>query len=123
VISGGRELSLSIVTIFRARIVCSPGRRLIDPEGLTVSPDGVNVYSASFLSGALGTFDRDRNNGALTQKPGSAGCIASTAKGDCTSGRGGMHGVSSVVVSADGKYLYAVANVSNSLTVFKRLTR
>ena len=101
---------------------CSPGRRLIDPEGLTVSPDGVNVYTASFLSGALGVFDRQPSTGALMQKPGRAGCVASTSKRDCIPGRGGLHGVSSVTVSPDGKYLYAVANASNSLTVFKRRT-
>ena len=36
----------------------------------------------------------------------------------CTPVRGGVLGVSSSVVSPDGRYLYAVANVSNSLTVF-----
>ncbi len=97
---------------------CSPGRKLLDPEGLAVSPDGANLYATAFLSGALNTFDRQPSTGALMQKPGRAGCVVTTPRRDCTPGRGGMHGVSSVVLSPDNKYLYAVANVSNSITVF-----
>jgi DNA-binding beta-propeller fold protein YncE len=96
----------------------SPGRKLIDAEGLAVSPDGANVYATAFLSGALDVFDRQPGTGALMQKPGRAGCVVSGPSRDCTPGRGGLHGVSSVVVSPDSKYLYAVANASNSITVF-----
>jgi len=98
---------------------CGPGRRLIDPEGLVVSPDGANLYATAFLSGALDVFDRQPSTGALMQKPGRLGCFVTMAKRDCTPGRGGLHGTSSAVISPDGKYLYAVANASNSVTVFR----
>jgi DNA-binding beta-propeller fold protein YncE len=98
---------------------CGPGRKLIDPEGLVGSPDGANLYATVFGSGALGVFDRQPSTGALMQKPGQLGCFVSKAKRDCTLGRGGVHGVSSAVISPDGKYLYAVANASNSITVFR----
>ena len=97
---------------------CGPGRKLIDPEGLVASPDGANLYATAFLSGALDVFDGQPSTGSLMQKPGQLGCFVSKAERDCTLGRGGLHGVSSAVISPDGKYLYAVANASNSITVF-----
>jgi DNA-binding beta-propeller fold protein YncE len=99
---------------------CALGRPLVDPEGVSISPDGANVYATMYLSSALDVFDRDRSTGALTQKAG--GCFTSTAVRGCTRVRGGVRGVSSSVASPDGKYLYAVAALSNSLTVF-RITR
>jgi DNA-binding beta-propeller fold protein YncE len=98
---------------------CAPGRKLLDPEGLVLSPDGGNLYTTAFASGALVVFDRQASTGALMQKPGQLGCVVSRAKRNCTLGRGGLHGVSSAVISPDGKYLYAVANASNSVTVFR----
>ena len=97
---------------------CAPGRKLLDPEGLVISPDGGNVYATAFASGALDVFERHPSTSALIQKPGQLGCVVSRAKHDCTRGRGGLRGVSSAVISPDGKYLYAVANASNSVTVF-----
>ena len=98
---------------------CAPGRKLIDPEGLVVSPDGANLYATAFVSGALDAFDRQPSTGALMQKPGQLGCVVSIAKRACTPARGGLRGASSVVVSPDGKYLYAVASGSDSVTVFR----
>ena len=64
-------------------------------------------------------FDRQTSTGSLMQKPGQLGCFVSKARRDCALGRGGLHGVSSAAISPDGNYLYAVANVSNSVTVFR----
>jgi DNA-binding beta-propeller fold protein YncE len=97
---------------------CAPGRELIDPEGLVSSPGGTNLYATAFLSGALDVFDRQASTGALMQKPGQLGCFTTRADRSCTPGRGGLRGVSSAAISPDGKYLYAVANASNSLTAF-----
>ncbi len=98
---------------------CALGRPLVDPEGLAISPDGANVYVTVFMSGALDVFDRDGSTSALMQKPGELGCFTSIALRGCTPARGGVRGVSSAAVSPDGKYLYAVANLSNSLTAFR----
>ena len=98
---------------------CGPGRKLLDPEGLVSSPGGANLYATVFGSGALDVFDRQTSTGSLMQKPGQLGCFVSKARRDCALGRGGLHGVSSAAISPDGKYLYAVANVSNSVTVFR----
>ncbi len=98
---------------------CALGRPLLDVEGLAISPDGANVYVTVFASGALDVFDRAGSTGALRQKPGRPGCFTTRALRGCTRARGGVRGVSSAVVSPDGKYLYAVANLSNSLTAFR----
>jgi DNA-binding beta-propeller fold protein YncE len=38
---------------------CRDGKALGLPDGVTVSPDGENVYAASFLSNAVAVFDRE----------------------------------------------------------------
>lgn len=99
---------------------CALGRRLIDPEGLSVSPDGASVYATTYLSNALDAFNRTPGTGALTQRTGRRGCFLTVATPNCTRVRGGVLGVSSSVVSPDGENLYAVAARSNSITVFHR---
>lgn len=112
----------SACVIYVLAVGCSLGRTLSDPEGLAVSPDGAGVYVAAFASGALDVFDRNAGSGALIQKPRSPGCMVSLATPDCTLARG-LLGVSSVVVSPDGGYVYSAAFVSDAVAVFKRLTK
>jgi alpha-tubulin suppressor-like RCC1 family protein/DNA-binding beta-propeller fold protein YncE len=98
---------------------CAPGRPLVDPEGLAITPDGAHVYSTDFAGSALNVFDVvNPTTGELAQKPAPQGCFTTAGLRGCTPVRGGVLGVSSSVVSPDGRYLYAVANVSNSLTAF-----
>jgi DNA-binding beta-propeller fold protein YncE len=108
--------------IYLLAVACSLGRTLIDPEGLAVSPDGANVYAASFASGAIDSFDRDEQTGALMQIAGEAGCVASRPTVNCARGRG-LLGASSLALSPGGKYLYAAAFASNAVAVFKRQTK
>ena len=58
---------------------CGFGRALKAPEGVAVSPDGHSVYAAAFRTGALDVFDRNRETGSVSQKPGDAGCLARRA--------------------------------------------
>jgi DNA-binding beta-propeller fold protein YncE len=111
----------SACVIYVLAVGCSLGRTLSDPEGLAVSPDGAGVYVAAFVSGAIDVLDRSSGSGALTQKPRSPGCMVSHATPDCTLARG-LLGASSIVVSADGRYLYSAAFASDAVAVFKRLT-
>ena len=55
---------------------CEDGRALLQAWAVAVSPDGRNVYVASFQSDAVLIFDRDPATGAIDQKPGLAGCIS-----------------------------------------------
>ena len=59
-------------------IGCSLARALVAPEGLTVSPDGANVYAAGFRPGALDSFNRDTGSGAVIQKAARAGARSPT---------------------------------------------
>ena len=57
-----------------------------EPLSVVVSPDGKSVYATSFgnLPGhvsAILIFDRDPSTGALTLKPGTAGCVSDDGSG------------------------------------------
>lgn len=112
----------SACVIYVLAVGCSLGRTLSDPEGLAVSPDGANVYTAVFASGAIDVLNRNTTSGALIQKPRSPGCMVSRATPDCTLGRG-LLGASSIAVSPDGRYVYSAAFARNSVGVFKRVTK
>lgn len=105
--------------VFIVAVGCSFGRAIAAPEGVAVSPDGRNVYVAAFASGAVDVLDRAKG-GAIIQKPGQAGCVANAAP-DCARGTA-LKQVSSLVVSPDGRNVYATAYGSDAVDVFRRLT-
>ncbi len=98
---------------------CSFGRALVAPEGLTISPDGANVYVAAFATGAIDVLDRGKKSGAVSQLPGLAGCLAPRSVPGCTRARA-LHGVSSIALSPDGRYLYSTSFGSNAVDIFRR---
>jgi DNA-binding beta-propeller fold protein YncE len=97
---------------------CLPATALSAAQGVTVSPDGQNVYIAARESDAVAVFDRD-SDGTLVQKPGSAGCISDAEAGRCVDGSA-LDGASSVTVSPDGDSAYVTAALSDSIAVFDR---
>jgi DNA-binding beta-propeller fold protein YncE len=116
-----QKTGTSACVIYVLAVGCSLGRAMNGPEGVAVSPDGANVYAVAIGSFALDTFDRD-STGAIMQKTRRPGCLTSKPAPDCLPGRS-LGGASSVVVSPDGKHVYAAASKSNAVTVFKRVTR
>jgi DNA-binding beta-propeller fold protein YncE len=106
-------------TVYLRAVGCSFGRAMIAPEGLAVSPDGSSIYLASFKSGAIDVLDRERESGVLAQKAGRAGCLASRSLPGCGPGRA-LHGVSSIAVSPDGRFVYSTSFASNAVDVFRR---
>jgi DNA-binding beta-propeller fold protein YncE len=78
------------------------------PYGVTVSPNGQNVYVASLGNEAIAEFSRDTETGTLEPISGNE-CIGSASSGCPKDTAIGMHEVIGVVVSPDGKDLYVAA--------------
>ena len=80
------------------------------PYGITVSPDGQNVYVASFADKAVAEFKRSPEGGLLTQLEAPNHCISETsASGWGTEGAIGLNEAIGVTVSPDGKNVYVAA--------------
>lgn len=119
--SGGlaQKEGTSACLVWLRAVGCSFGRALSSPEGLALSPDGANVYTAAFATGAIDVLDRGSESGVVTQKPGLAGCVATRSVPGCTHGRA-LRGVSSIALSPNGRYLYSTSFGSNAVDVFRR---
>src|SRR5262249_31484904 len=102
----------------RASLGCAPLRAFGDPQGLVVSPDGESAYAASADDAAVAIFDRDPRTGALTQKPGTAGCISADGSGGACQLDPTLLGPTALAISADGRNVYAVG--FQTMTVFDR---
>ncbi len=107
--------------IYVLAVACTLGRTLIGAEGSAVSPDGANVYVASFVPGSIDVFDRDASTSGLMEKPRKPGCLIDP-RFNCVHAQA-MRGASSVAVSPDGKNVYVAAFNSNAVTEFKRITK
>ena len=109
----------------KSRRGCTPVRALRGPapflgsNALAISRDGKNVYVAASRSDAIAVFRRNARTGKLTQRSGTAGCIAAKGAGGCAEARG-LNGPNSVAVSADGKNVYATSLISDAVTTFRR---
>lgn len=83
---------------------------------VAVSPDDRSVYSAG-LDG-LSIFDRDPASGALTQKPGKAGCFDRTEEA-CTR-NSSIDWPQTITISPDGLHVYVSTDSEDRLVIFDR---
>jgi DNA-binding beta-propeller fold protein YncE len=81
------------------------------PYGVTVSPEGENVYVTGLGEEAVAEFKRNTETGLLTQLEAPNNCISSNPLSECgtTIGVIGLHEDIGVVASPDGKNLYVSA--------------
>ena len=100
---------------------CATGRATREPEGLAISHDGASMYVAGYGSGSIAVFNRNRSLGTIFQKSGVDGCITSGSVANCARGRN-LQGMSSIVISPDGRYVYGTAAKSNAIDIFRRVT-
>jgi DNA-binding beta-propeller fold protein YncE len=110
---------------------CTDGRNLVGTFGVTVSPDGKNVYVATgfdirhndfdpFASSGVATFARDAATGRLRQLPGKSGCLSqSGSQGQCADGRA-LEGAQSLTVSPDGRNVYVAGAANDAIAIFAR---
>jgi 6-phosphogluconolactonase (cycloisomerase 2 family) len=99
---------------------CDDGDALEGARAVAISPDGASVYIASFFSDAIATFARNSTTGALTQLGGIRGCVSESANGVTCRDGVALDGVRGVVVSPDGRNVYAASEFSSAVAVFKR---
>ena len=101
---------------------CANGVALDTVARVVVSPDGRNVYATALvLQLDRGVYaDRNPATGALTQKAGIDGCISETGTGGLCAHGVALVGASDVVVSPDGRSVYATAVNSNSVLIYDR---
>ncbi len=85
---------------------------LENPYGVTVSPEGENVYVTAFNEEAVGEFKRNTETGALTQLVGNE-CIGS-ATSSCPTKTIGLKEDIGIAVSPDGKDVYVAAGAKGS---------
>ena len=102
----------------RVRALSGPAP-FLGSHALAISPDGRNVYVASSRSHAIAVFTRNGHTGALSQKSGTAGCIALAGANGCARAVG-LAIPNSLVVSPDGKNVYATSVGSNAVVSFRR---
>ena len=89
--------------------------------GVAVSPGGGNVYVAAGGTepgGAIVAFKRASGTGALTQLSGKAGCVSDT-NAACETGTA-INGPEDLVVSPDGRNVYANSSQDNAVLEFRR---
>ena len=102
--------------------LCQNGKALENATGVATSPDGRNVYVASVSSDAVAVFDREPATGALTQKPGTAGCLSEDGTGGLCQNGTALDGAAHVVVSVDGKSVYVTSDPSDAVAILDRDT-
>ncbi len=90
-----------------------------NPAALAISPDGSSVYVVDQGDNTITTFTRNASSGLLTEQNGS--CYTSTGTPGCTSDPG-IQDSYGVVVSPDGKNVYASAGTGQDVAEFTRNT-
>ncbi|HVY96559.1 MAG TPA: beta-propeller fold lactonase family protein [Solirubrobacterales bacterium] len=98
---------------------CAEAVGLDAPNSIAISGDGASVYVTSRASNSLTAFHRNPKTGALRQLPGAFGCVSGLPLPGCAAGRA-LLAPDVVVVSRDGKNVYAGSFLGNAVAVFAR---
>jgi DNA-binding beta-propeller fold protein YncE len=97
---------------------CAIGTAVDMTLTVAVAPGGEAVYVASPGADSITAFNRNSATGALTQKPGTAGCVTETGNGGACADGTALDNPYGVAVSPDGKNLYAASHATNGVAIF-----
>ncbi len=109
----------------RATASCTGSGLLASIGGLAMSPDGLHLYAATFAAQAgadrLVTLARSRRDGTLRVAP-QAPCVQSLGRASavCPIRAPGLEGLSAVIVTADGRFVYTASPVSSAVVALRR---
>jgi DNA-binding beta-propeller fold protein YncE len=97
---------------------CTTGAELSGANAVAVGPGDKDVYVTSLLSNSVTSFTRS-STGAITQKPGTAGCLVFLRAVGCSLGHA-LAAPEGLAVSPEGAGVYAAAFVSGAIGVLNR---
>jgi DNA-binding beta-propeller fold protein YncE len=95
----------------QAVLDAAPSDLLARPFGLALSPDGEQLYVASFGDSSVSVFSRDPVTGSLAFVEAETAGVNDPA---------GLWGARSIALSPDGAHLYVTGTLDDSLAVFAR---
>jgi len=99
---------------------CATAIGLDEPNSVTVSADGKNVYATSRAGNSVTSFVRNPKTGALRQLlPSLSGCISGVSLPGCASGLA-LVAPDVIVVSPDGNNVYVGSFFGNAVAAFSR---
>ncbi len=82
-------------------------------DGIALSPDGKHLYVTGFFDASIAVFSRDATGGGIT--------FASVVT-ESVGGVDGLTGIDKVVVSPDGRHVYATGGIDDAVAAFTRNT-
>ena len=100
---------------------CYPAKGMRSPEGIAFSPDGLNAYVSAYGTGGVAVLNRNPSTGGMIQKRSPWGCVASSSTDGCASGRA-LGGAGGIIVSPNGRFVYATAAKADAIAIFERNT-
>lgn len=98
---------------------CTTGVQLAGANAVALSPGSNDAYVTSLFSNSVTSFTRSTSSGALTQKPGTFGCLVWLRAVGCSFGRA-LSSPEGLAVSPDGKNVYVAAFATGAIDVLDR---
>jgi DNA-binding beta-propeller fold protein YncE len=97
---------------------CTAGVQLLGANALAFAPAGRDLYATSLFSDSVTSFGR-LATGAISQKPGTRGCLIYLRSAGCSFGRE-LEAPEGIAVAPDGRSAYVASFASGAIDVLAR---